>query len=173
MKIVWKVLGVVAFSMVLSGAASARNITSEVQYYRNIVVEFSEQASICGLSDEGPLVELAKQRLSDMDVPHNPDGLVDVHIEVTALGGGVLKQRCASFVQIQLRAAMKSTFLDANAYEGSDQTFVMVSERDYSFPMIFYQAGAIYTDLAPSMPEKTLEILSSLFDKLKEARSLR
>ena len=56
----------------------ARNITSEVQYYKNIEVSFSENAHVCGLKDAAPLVELAKERLSDMDVPHTPDAIVSV-----------------------------------------------------------------------------------------------
>jgi hypothetical protein len=153
--------------------ASARNITSEVQYYRDIRVNFSENAKVCGLSDDAPLVGLAKEKLSAMDVPHNPDGLVDVVLNVTATGGGVLKQRCIAYLQLQLQSDMTSTFLNANAYGGKDQTFVMLSQREYTFPMVFYQTGTVYGDLAPSMSEKTLEILSGLLDNLAVARSLK
>ena len=153
--------------------ALARNITSEVQYYNEIEVSFSENAHVCGLSDAAPLVELAKKRLSAMDVPHNPDGLVKLVILVTARASGVLKQRCAAYVGVQLQAQMNSSFLDVNAYEGDDRTFVMLSQRDYTFPMVFYQTGRVYADLAPSMREKTLEVLGLLLDDLAKARSLK
>jgi hypothetical protein len=49
----------------------------------------------------------------------------------------------------------------------------MLSERAYEFPMVFYQTGRVYTDLAPSMPEVTLEVLGLLLDDLAKARSLK
>lgn len=153
--------------------ALARNITSEVQYYRDIEVSFSENAHVCGLKDAGPFVELAKERLSAMDVPHNPDGLVKLVVLVTARGSGLLKQSCVAHLGVQLQAQMNSSFLDVNAYEGEDQTFVMMSQRDYTFPMVFYQTGRVYTELAPTMPEKSLEILGELLDDLGKARALR
>ena len=153
--------------------AMARNITSEVQYYKSIEVSFSENAHVCGLKDAAPLVELAKERPSDMDVPHNPDGIVNVVILVTARASGLPKQSCAAHVGVQLQAQMNSSFLSVNAYEGDDQTSVMVSKRAYEFPMVFYQTGRVYTELAPSMAEKTLEVLGPLPDDLAKARSLK
>jgi hypothetical protein len=49
----------------------------------------------------------------------------------------------------------------------------MLSQREYIFPMVFYQTGRIFTDLAPVMPEKTLEVLGLLLDDLAAARALR
>ncbi len=153
--------------------ALARNITSEVQYHKNIEVSFSENAHVCGLKDAAPFVELTKARLSDMDMPHNPDAIVSVVILITARATGLLKQRCAANVGVQLQAQMNSSFLNVNAYEGDDQTFVMVSKRNYDFPMVFYQTGRVYTELAPTMAEKTLEVLGLLLDDLAKARSLK
>jgi hypothetical protein len=39
--------------------------------------------------------------------------------------------------------------------------------------MVFFQAGRIFTELAPAMPDKTLEILGLLMEDLAKARSLR
>lgn len=166
-------LTVLLIALCLTAPALARNITSEVQYFNAIEVSFSENASVCGLSDPAPLVDLAKERLSAMDVPHNPDGLVKLVILVTARGSGLLKQSCVAHVGVQLQAQMKSSFLDLNAYEGEDQTFVMMSEREYSFPMVFYQTGRVFTELAPTTADKTLEILGQLLDDLAAARALR
>ena len=68
---------------------------------------------------------------------------------------------------------MNSSFLNVNAYEGDHQTFVMVSKRNYDFPMVFYQTGRVYTELAPTMADKTLEVRGLLLDDLAKARSLR
>jgi hypothetical protein len=160
-------------ALCITAPALARNITSEVQYYNEIEVSFSENAHVCGLTDAAPLVDLAKERLSAMDVPHNPDGLVKLVVLVTARASGLLKQNCAAHVGVQLQAQMNSSFLDVNAFEGEDQTFVMLSQREYTFPMVFFQTGRIFTELAPATPEKTLEILGLLLDDLAAARALR
>ncbi len=166
-------LTVFLVALCITAPALARNITSEVQYFKEIEVSFSENAHVCGLTDPAPFVELAKERLSAMDIPHNPDGLAKLVILVTARASGLLEQNCAAHVGVQLQAQMNSSFLDVNAFEGEDHTFVMVSQREYTFPMVFYQTGRIFTDLAPVMPEKTLEILGLLLDDLAAARALR
>ena len=166
-------LAVIIVALCITAPALARNITSEVQYYNEIEVSFSENAHVCGLTDAAPIVDLAKERLSAMDVPHNPDGLVKLVILVTARASGLLKQNCAAHVGVQLQAQMNSSFLNVNAYEGEDQTFVMLSEREYTFPMVFFQTGRVFTELAPTTPDKTLEILGLLLDDLTAARALR
>jgi len=166
-------LAIFLVALCVTVPAMARNITSEVQYHKNIEVSFSENAHVCGLKDAAPFVELAKKRLDDMDVPHNPDGLVNVVILVTARASGLLKQSCAAHVGVQLQAQMNSSFLNVNAYEGDDQTFVMVSQREYEFPMVFFQTGLVFTELAPAMPDRTLEVLGQLMDELAKARSLK
>jgi len=166
-------LTVIIVALFITAPALARNITSEVQYYKEIEVSFSENAHVCGLTDAAPIVDLAKERLSAMDVPHNPDGLVKLVILVTARASGLLKQNCAAHVGVQLQAQMNSSFLNVNAYEGEDQTFVMLSEREYTFPMVFFQTGRVFTELAPTTPDKTLEILGLLLDDLAAARALR
>ena len=166
-------LAVIIVALCITAPALARNITSEVQYYKEIEVSFSENAHVCGLTDAAPIVDLAKERLSAMDVPHNPDGLVKLVILVTARASGLLKQNCAAHVGVQLQAQMNSSFLNVNAYEGEDQTFVMLSEREYTFPMVFFQTGRVFTELAPTTPDKTLEILGLLLDDLAAARALR
>jgi len=166
-------LAVIIVALCITAPALARNITSEVQYYNEIEVSFSENAHVCGLTDAAPIVDLAKERLSAMDVPHNPDGLVKLVILVTARASGLLKQNCAAHVGVQLQAQMNSSFLNVNAYEGEDQTFVMLSEREYTFPMVFFQTGRVFTELAPTTPDKTLEILGLLLDDLAAARALR
>ncbi len=160
-------------ALCITAPALARNITSEVQYYNEIEVSFSENAHVCGLTDPAPIVDLAKERLSAMDVPHNPDGLVKLVILVTARASGLLKQNCAAHVGVQLQAQMNSSFLDVNAFEGEDQTFVMLSQREYTFPMVFFQTGRVFTELAPTTPDKTLEILGLLLNDLAAARALR
>ena len=168
-----KRLLVVLVALCLASPALARNITSEVQYYNDIEVLFSEHAHVCGLKDPAPFVELAKKRLSAMDVPYNPDGLVKLAILVTARGSGLLKQSCTAHIGLQLQSQMNSQFLDVNAYEGDDQTFVMMSQREYTFPMVFYQTGRVFAELAPTTPGKALEILGLLLDDLAAARALR
>ena len=168
-------LRLIAFLLVLfvTVPAMARNITTEVQYFRNIEVRFSENAHVCGLKEQGPFVELAKARLSAMDVPHNPDGAVDMVITLTATASGLLKQNCTGHVLVQLQTIMSSEFLNVNAYEGEDQIFTMWSQRKYSFPAIFFQSGAVFSDLAPTIPEKTMEVLGQLMDNLAASRALK
>ena len=95
--------------------AMARNITSEVQYYRNVEVRFSENAHVCGLKDPEPFAALARTRLSAMDVPHNSDSVVDMVISITARGSGLLTQICSGRVLVQLQTIMSSEFLNVNA----------------------------------------------------------
>lgn len=168
-----KRLTVFLIALCFSAPASARNITSEVQYYNDIEVSFSQNAHVCGLKDPAPFVELAKKRLSAMDVPYNPDGLVKLAILVTARASGLLEQSCTAHIGLQLQSQMNSQFLDVNAYEGDDQTFVMMSQRDYTFPMVFYQTGRVFSELAPTTPAKALEVLGLLLDDLATARALR
>ena len=130
--------------------ALARNITSEVQYYKEIEVSFSENAHVCGLKDPAPFVGLAEKRLAAMDVPHNPDGLVKLVVLVTARGSGLLEQSCTAHLGLQLQSQMNSTF-----------------------PMVFYQTGRVYGELAPTMPERSLKVLGELLDDLAKARKLR
>lgn len=160
-------------ALCVAAPALARNITSEVQYYRTIDVRFSENAHVCGLKDPEPFAELVKTRLSAMDVPHNPDGAVDVVVTITASGSGLLQQSCAGHVLLQLETLMTSEFLNVNAYEGEDQIFTMWSERKYSFPAIFFQVGAVFSNLAPSVPDETRKVLGDLLDALAKSRSLK
>ncbi len=165
-------LRVAAFILALcvTVPAMARNITSEVQYYRNVDVVFSENAHICGLKDPAPFVEQITKKLSGMDVPHNPDGVVDLVVTITARGSGLLKQNCTGHVLVQLQTILSSDFLDVNAYEGEDQLFTMWSQRQYAFPAIFFQTGAVFSDYAPTMLEKTQEVVDELMDNLATAR---
>ena len=168
-----KRLTVFLVALCLSAPAMARNITSEVQYYNDIEVSFSEHAHVCGLKDPEPIEALAKERLSAMDVPYNPDGLVKLVVLVTARGSGLLEQSCTAHIGLQLQSQMNSSFLDVNAFEGDDQTFVMMSQREYTFPMVFYQTGRVFSELAPTTPAKALEVLGQLLDDLAAARALR
>jgi hypothetical protein len=166
-------LTVFLLAVCVTTPALARNITSEVQYYRTIDVRFSENAHVCGLKDPEPFADLVKSRLAAMDVPNNPGGVVDVVITITARGSGLLEQSCTGHALLQLETIMSSEFLNVNAYEGEDQIFTMWSERQYSFPAIFFQVGAVYSNLAPSMPDETKKVLGELLDKLKASRSLK
>ena len=166
-------LAIFLVAMSIAMPALARNITSEVQYYRMIDIRFSENAHVCGLKDPKPFEEVVKSRLSAMDVPHNPDGAVDVVVTITASGSGLLQQSCTGHVLLQLETLMTSEFLNVNAYEGEDQIFTMWSERQYVFPAIFFQVGAVFSNLAPSVPDETKKVLGNLMDKLAKSRSLK
>ena len=166
-------LAIVIAALCVTAPALARNITSEVQYYRSIDIRFSPNAHVCGLKDPEPFAEVVKSRLSAMDVPHNPDGAVDVVVTITASGSGLLQQSCTGHVLLQLETPMTSEFLNVNASEGEDQIFTMWSERKYSFPAIFFQVGAVFSDLAPSMPDETKKVLGDLMDRLQKSRSLK
>ena len=158
--------------VIFSSAASAKTIVNEVQYYRQIEVLFSKNASVCGLKDEKPIVEKIRQRLLALDIPHNPDGDRRRREKTTATAGGMLKQRCIGHAEIQLQTMMSTEFIDASVYN-SDIVWAMLSKRAYIFPIVFFQTGSVYGDLAPSMPERTLEILDGLMDDMVKARKLR
>ena len=49
----------------------------------------------------------------------------------------------------------------------------MWSQRQYKTPAIFFQTGAVFSDYAPTTPEKTKEILGQLMDNLAASRALR
>ena len=153
--------------------ASARNITSEVQYFRDVTMLVSENAHVCGFSEQEPYIEHVKQGLSAMDVPHNPDALTDAMILVTASAGGFLNRDCIVYIQLRLQATMDASFLDLNSYEGQETVLHLLSKRNYAFPMVFYQTGTIYTEYNQSMQEKTLEILDGLLGNLEKARMER
>jgi hypothetical protein len=94
-------------------------------------------------------------------------------VTITATASGLLKQNCTGHVLVQLQTIMSSEFLNVNAYEGEDQIFTMWSQRKYSFPAIFFQSGAVFSDLAPSVPEKTMEVMGQLMDNLAASRALK
>lgn len=150
--------------------AAARNITSEVQYFNNITVKFSENANVCGLKDPEPFIEHVAKRLSAMDVPQNPEAKTLVAIYVTATGHGFLKRDCTAHVQVQLRTFFNADFINLSAYGGEDQIFSMLSERNYRFPVVFYEAGLLYVGYHQEMVDKTVEALDKLMDQLEKSR---
>ena len=103
------VLAAVAFA---APAAAQRNITSEVQYYRDVSLIASENANVCGFNDPTAYVEHVKSGLSAMDVPHNPDALTEAVILVTASAGGFLNRDCIVYIQLRLQATMDASFLE-------------------------------------------------------------
>jgi len=158
-------------AMVLFNAPShARNITAEIQYYREIRVTFSDKATFCGLNDPEPFRELAKTKLSAMDVPANPDALTEIVIQITAAAGGILKQNCATHVSLKLQVPFTTEFLNTNAYQGEDQIFGMLSQRIYKFPMVYYEKGIVFGDYPQLTPDRALEALDSLLDSLATSR---
>ncbi len=150
--------------------ALARNITKEVQYFRNVDVTYSENAHVCGFKDREPYLSFVKERLTQMDMPHYDDAVTNVVVSITASAGGLLKQRCSVFAQVRLEAPFKASFIDLNSYPGKDQTFQMLSERNYEFPIVFWDVGVLYNEYQQEMTEKTLEMLGGLLDRLEQAR---
>jgi hypothetical protein len=155
-----------------ANSANARTIVTEVQYYREIVVQFSENAHICGLKDEAPIREAVAKRLSGMDLPQNPDAKIAVLVGITATAAGAMKQRCVANIEIQFLTMMESTFLNKNVYQG-DETWSMISQRNYKFPAILFKTNAVFLELQPSVPERTLEVIEILMDNVQKARSLK
>ena len=164
------VLAVAAFA---TPAAAQRNITSEVQYYRDVSLLASENANVCGFNDPTPYIDHVKNGLSAMDVPHNPDALTDAVILVTASAGGFLNRDCIVYIQLRLQATMDASFLNLNSFEGQETVLHLLSKRNYSFPMVFYQTGTIFTEYNQSMEETTKKILDGLLANLEQARIQR
>jgi len=156
--------------IVFAAPSNARNITAEIQYYRQITVTFSEKATFCGFSDPEPFRELAKTKLSAMDIPAYSDALTEVSVQITAASGGILKQNCAAHVGLKLQVPFTTEFLDANAYQGKDQIFGMLSQRMYKFPMVYYESGTVFGDYPQLTPDRALEALGSLLDGLAASR---
>lgn len=168
-----RVLKVTVYSgaiILFAAPLDARNITAEIQYYRQITVEFSEKATFCGFSDPEPFRDLAKTKLSAMDIPAYSDALTEVAIQITAAPGGILKQNCATHIGLKLQVPFATEFLDANAYEGKDQIFGMLSHRVYKFPMVYYDSGIVFGDYPQMTPDRALEALGSLLDGLATSR---
>jgi len=161
------VLAIVVFAT----PASARNITSEVQYFRDVSMLISENANVCGFNEPEPYIEHVEKGLSAIDVPHNPDALTEAVILVTASAGGFLNRDCIVYIQLRLQATMDASFLNLNSYEGQDTVLHLLSKRNYAFPMVFYQTGTIFTEYNQSMLEKTLEILDELLANLAKSRA--
>lgn len=151
--------------------AEAKSIVSEVQYRKSITVEFSPTASRCGLTDARPFVELAAKRLDELDVPNNPDAKTEVLILVSADATGLMKQRCHANIRLVLRAMMDASFLESQVVENQTNIFTVINSRNYIFPAVFYDDGMIYSDLAPEMEAKSLELLGLLFDHLAKERA--
>jgi hypothetical protein len=72
-----------------------------------------------------------------------------------------------------LEAPYKASFIDLSSYPGEDQTFHMLSERNYKFPIVFWRVGALYNEYQQEMTEKTLGMLGGLLDRLEQARIAR
>lgn len=165
-------LGVVV-TMVLASPVLARGIVSEVQYYTEIKVLFSENASKCGFKEADAFAEPIAARLSSLDIPQNADARTRVILNITSKASGLLDQRCVAFMELQLQADLNAEFVDATAVQGKDEIFAIASERGYVFPVIFFQTGALLNELAPSMQEESLKVLDLLLNNLADARKLR
>jgi hypothetical protein len=150
--------------------ALARNITNEVQYFRNVDVIYSENAHVCGFKDREPYVSFVKERLTQMDMPHYADAVTNVVVSITASAGGLVRQKCIVFAQVRLEAPFKASFIDLSSYPGEDQTFQMLSERNYEFPIVFWGVGVLYKEYQQEMRERTLGMLGGLLDRLEQAR---
>ena len=150
--------------------ALARNITKEVQYFRNVDVTYSENAHVCGFKDREPYLSFVKERLTQMDMPHYADAVTNVVVSITASAGGLIRRNCIVFAQLRLEAPFKASFIDLSSYPGKDQTFHMLSERNYEFPIVFWAAGVLYNEYQQEMTEKTLGKLGRLLDRLEQAR---
>ncbi len=150
--------------------ALARNITKEVQYFRNVDVTYSENAHVCGFKDREPYLSLVKERLTQMDMPHYADAVTNVVVSITASAGGLIRRNCIVFAQLRLEAPFKASFIDLSSYPGKDQTFHMLSERNYEFPIVFWGAGVFYNEYQQEMTEKTLDMLAELLDRREQAR---
>ncbi len=138
-------IGALAWVLVTTPAL-ARNITKEVQYYRNVDVVYSESAHVCGFKDSEPYLSFVKERLTQMDMPHHSDAVTNVVVSITASAGGLLKRNCMVFAQVRLEAPFKASFIDLSAFPGKDLTFHMLSERDYEFPIVFWGSGCSTTN---------------------------
>ncbi len=95
--------------------ALARNITKEVQYFRNVDVIYSENARVCGFKDKKPYLSFVKERLTQMDMPQYDDAVTNVVVSITASAGGLLKRNCIVFAQVRLEAPFKASFIDLNS----------------------------------------------------------
>lgn len=157
----------------ITSTAWARGIVSEVQYYTDIEVLFSESAAKCGFKDAEDFKAPIAERLSSLDVPQNPDARTRVILNITSKASGLLDQRCVAFMDLQLQADLAAEFVDATAIQSNDEIFSIASERGYVFPVIFYQTGALLNELAPSMHEEALKALDILLNNLADARKLR
>ncbi|HMB76865.1 MAG TPA: hypothetical protein VKN76_10720 [Kiloniellaceae bacterium] len=163
-------LAVLAFIALTTPAAAQRNITSEVQYYRDVSMLISENANICGFGDTAPFIEHVEKGLSSIDIPHNPDALTEAVILVTASPGGFLNRDCTVYIQLRLQATMDASFLNLNSVQGTDTILHTLSKRNYTFPMVFYQTGTVYTEYNQSMQKTTFKLLDDLMANLEKAR---
>lgn len=161
------VLALIAFA---TPAMAQRNITSEVQFRRDVSMLISENANVCGFGNTEPYIEHVKEGLTAIDIPHNPDALTEAVILVTASPGGFLNRDCTVYIQLRLQATMDASFLKLDTEESEGTILRTLSKRNYSFPMVFYQSGTVYTEYNQSMQEATLKILDGLLADLEENR---
>jgi len=161
------VLALIAFA---TPALAQRTITSEVKYRRDVTMLISANADVCGFGDQEPYIEHVKEGLSAIDIPHNDDALTEAVILVTASPGGFLNRDCTVYVQLRLQATMDASFLKLDTEQSEGTILRTLSKRNYSFPMVFYQSGTVYTEYNQSMLETTLKILSGLMADLQETR---
>jgi len=108
--------------------------------------------------------------LSSIDIPHNPDALTEAVILVTASPGGFLNRDCTVYIQLRLQATMDASFLNLNSVQGTDTILHTLSKRNYTFPMVFYQTGTVYTEYNQSMQKTTFKLLDDLMANLEKAR---
>ena len=163
-------LAVLALMAFATPAAAQRNITSEVKFYRDVSMLVSENANICGFGDSAPFIEHVEEGLASIDIPHNPNALTEAVILVTASPGGFMNRDCIVYVQLRLQATMDASFLNLESEHGEDTILHTLSKRNYSFPMVFYQTGTIFTEYNQSMQKTTFKILDDLMANLETAR---
>jgi hypothetical protein len=125
--------------VIASGAqAQMTNVPQEITGYRNIIVNMSETAPQCNLTDPEMFRKELADKLSAIGVDQSDDSYSNVELRVTAKSFGFLTNHCVTSVEMFFEAALSNDNLVT-----SDENLKAAIDRMKVIPIILYEDGQI------------------------------
>ena len=117
-------------------ATAAGNVAKEVNAYRSIEVNFSENAHKCNLKDGKPFEDQLRKELFKIGVSENQDSMTYVVLAVTGTTFGALSAQCSSQTVLTFQ-----TVLGAENIVVDNPAVRQAIDRLERIPVVFWQSG--------------------------------
>ena len=158
----------------VSTSAAGQTIPEELRGYSNVVVNFSDTAHECNLTDEAMFASHLQEKLAEIGITEDPQSLITVNIGISAKSLGLLKTQCTSQAMISFNAT-----LGADNIVVDNAEIRQAIDRLKEFPIALYQLGR-FSVQAQTQPPKggestssqtaVLEMIDEMAAKLGELR---